>query len=103
MPDRRRRGAHEDRGASGARGEARPLAARPPDRIFTALRAARGQMAEARQLAQRRGAPAAMVGTVRGLERAAEPAALACRSMVRADALSQCTAGAVGRVLCRYR
>ena len=40
MPDRRRHGAHEDRGAGGARRQARPLAARPADRIPAALCAA---------------------------------------------------------------
>ena len=42
MPDRRRHGAHEDRGAGGARGEARALAARPAGRISAALRAVGG-------------------------------------------------------------
>ena len=39
MPDRRRHGADEDRGAGGARGEARPVAARPAGRLSAALRA----------------------------------------------------------------
>ncbi len=46
MPDRRRHGAHEDRGAGGARRETRPVAARPAGRLSAALRAVR-----------RRGAP----------------------------------------------
>ena len=37
MPDRRRHGAHEDRGAGGARRQARPLAARPAGRLSAAL------------------------------------------------------------------
>ena len=40
MPDRRRHGAHEDRGAGGARGQARPVAARPAGRLSAALCAA---------------------------------------------------------------
>src|SRR5262249_38955980 len=58
-------------------------------------------MAEARQSAQRRGAPAAMVRAIRGLERAAEPAALASRCMARADAYFERIARGVGRVFCR--
>ena len=42
MPDRRRHGAHEDRGAGGARQETRPLVARPAGRLSAALRALRG-------------------------------------------------------------
>ena len=37
MPDRRRHGAHEDRGAGRARRQARPLAARPAGRLPAAL------------------------------------------------------------------
>ena len=40
MPDRRRHGAHEDRGAGGAPRQARPLAARPAGRLSAALRSA---------------------------------------------------------------
>ena len=39
MPDRRRHGAHEDRGAGRARRQARALAARPAGRLSAALRA----------------------------------------------------------------
>ena len=40
MPDRRRHGAHEDRGAGGARREVRAVAARPAGRLSAALCAA---------------------------------------------------------------
>ncbi len=42
MPDRRRHGAHEDRGAGGTRGNPRPDAAQPPGRLAAALRPGRG-------------------------------------------------------------
>src|SRR5207253_11309750 len=84
MPDRCRHRAHEDRGASGAAGQAWALAARPTDWILASLRAARGQMAKTRQHAQRRAASAAMVGAIRGAERATRLAAMAFRRMARA-------------------
>ena len=75
-PDRRRHGAHEDRGAGRAGRQARALAARPAGRISAALCAARRQMARSRQPAQRPAAVAAMVGKIRRPERAAG----ACRA-----------------------
>ena len=52
MPDRRRHGAHEDRGAGRARREARALAARPAGRLAAALCADRGAAAVAVQSAR---------------------------------------------------
>ena len=52
MPDRRRHGAHEDRGAGGAREEARPVAARPAGRLAAALCADRRESAVAAEPAR---------------------------------------------------
>ena len=57
--------------------EARALAARPAGRLSAALCAACGAVAVAAQPARRRAAAAAVVGAIRGLQRAAQPAALA--------------------------
>ena len=70
VPDRRRHGAHEDRGAGGAGRQARALAARPAGRISAALCAARRALARSRQPAQRPAAAAAMVGNICRAERA---------------------------------
>ena len=102
VPDRRRHGAHEDRGAGGARRQARALAARPAGRISAALCAARRQMARSRQPAQRPAAVAAMVGKIRRPERAQEPAALAQRCVARAGASARRRQCARGRVLRRH-
>jgi FAD/FMN-containing dehydrogenase len=77
MPDRRRHGAHEDRGAGGARGEARHFIARSPRRLSAALCAVRGRVAEACQPAQRPAAPAGSLRDICGHEHAAGTAALA--------------------------
>ena len=52
MPDRRRHGAHEDRGAGGAHREARAFAARPAGRLSAALRAVGGAASGAVQPAR---------------------------------------------------
>ena len=52
MPDRRRHGAHEDRGAGRARGEVRAVAARPAGRLSAALCAVCGADAVAAELAR---------------------------------------------------
>ena len=67
MPDRRRHGAHEDRGAGGARRQARPLAARPAGRLSAALRALCRALAVAAQSARphpgaARGCPRSFAG-----------------------------------------
>src|SRR6266700_8189118 len=101
MPDRCRHRAHEDRGARVAPGQAWALAARPADRVLASLRAARGQMAKTCQYAQRRAAPATMVGAIRGAERATRLAAMAFRGMARAGERWRRRV-ASGRFLCRY-
>ena len=58
MSDRRRHGAHEDRGAGRARRQARPFAARPARRLSAALRRPCGKARPARQHAQRLAVPA---------------------------------------------
>ena len=65
MPDRRRHGAHEDRGAGGARRQARALAARPAGRLSAALCAVSPRSwPDCRQPARRQAAAAAMVGEI---------------------------------------
>ena len=102
MPDRRRHGADEDRGAGGARGEARPVAARPARRLSAALCAARGEMAAARQPAQRQAAPGAMVAEACRVQHAAQPAALADRLLPGNGALCRRAGRAAGRALRRH-
>ena len=100
MPDRRRHGENEDRGAGGSGGQARPSFARAADRISPALCAVRRPMAGTGQPAQRRAAPAAMVGAICRLERAAQPAALARRPVAGArarDWRARCPAGGILR------
>ena len=77
MPDRRRHGAHEDRGAGGARGQAWPLAARPAGRLSAALRALCRALAVARQSARPRSNVAQSVRAGRRLFGAAQPAEMA--------------------------
>ena len=83
MPDRRRHGAHEDRGAGGARRQAWPHAARPADRLSAALCAVRRRIARlANELANLRNDIPRLRGWSRAvcrLEREAQPAAVAPR------------------------
>ena len=88
MPDRRRHGAHEDRGAGGARGEVRPVAARPAGRLSAALRALCGEGAVAAELARHAARRGEVVGGDRGLQRAAFAAALALGYFLRRPASS---------------
>ena len=53
MPDRRRHGAHEDRGVAHAERKIRHVAARPPGRLSAALRAHGGEAVLAAQFARR--------------------------------------------------
>ena len=76
MPDRRRHGAHEDRGAGGARGEIRAVAARPAGRLSAALCALCGEAAVADEPARR----AARRGEVVGGDRRVQRAAHRCRN-----------------------
>ena len=71
MPDRRRHGAHEDRGAGRARRQARPVVARPADRLDAALCALCGDDAvgvqRARQVsAAREARPSSSRASARG-------------------------------------
>ncbi len=77
MPDRRRHGADEDRGAGGARGEIRAVAARPAGRLSAALRALCGEGAVAAESARRAAGRGEVVGGRGGLQRAALAAAMA--------------------------
>ena len=79
MPDRRRHGAHEDRGAGRARRQIRPVAARPPGRLSAALRRLRQQGAVAAQPARPAAGRGEPVGVDCRLQRAPHPAALAVR------------------------
>ena len=79
MPDRRRHGAHEDRGAGRARREARPVVARPADRLDAALCALCGDDAVGVQRARQVSAAREILGAARGLQHAAH----ACRSGAR--------------------
>ena len=83
MPDRRRHGAHEDRGAGRARQEARPLAARPAGRLAAALRAGSGAPALAVQQARRQRLAAPRFGELRWLFGAPHPAEMARRHLSR--------------------
>ena len=83
VPDRRRHGAHEDRGALRARRKARAVAARPPDRLPAALCAARGEVSGARQRARQVSMAQGVIRAPRGLERAPHAAAMARRCVRR--------------------
>ena len=83
MPDRRRHGAHEDRGAGGAREASRPHAARPAGRLAAALCALRGAAPVAVQSAQRQPVHARGGGKIRRLLAPAQPAAMAQRHFSR--------------------
>ena len=76
MPDRRRHGADEDRGAGRARRAARALAARPPGRLPAALCALRGALRRCSMRATRIPGAAVLSEALAGLQRAAH----ACRA-----------------------
>ena len=77
MPDRRRHGAHEDRGAGGARGQARALAARPAGRLSAALCALCGEAAVAVERARRMPGMARLSERVAGFSAQTQPAEMA--------------------------
>ena len=83
MPDRRRHGAHEDRGAVGPRQEARALTARPHRRLAAALCAARRTHAVARQSARPAAGGAHALAAHRRVQPTAQPAAVADRLVPR--------------------
>ena len=77
VPDRRRHGADEDRGAGGARGEIRPVAARPAGRLSAALCAVRRESAVADERARRTARIGGTVGAACRLQPAAKAATMA--------------------------
>src|SRR5439155_10406001 len=77
MPDRRRHGAHEDRGARRARRQIRALAARPPGRLSAALRALCGTRVVAHEPARSVAGGGAAIGGDCWLQRTTQLAALA--------------------------
>ena len=78
VPDRRRHGAHEDRGAGGARREARAFAARPAGRLSAALRGeGRAGTPGSPICATARRPCATSAGYLAGFARQAQPAAMA--------------------------
>src|SRR5580692_9266093 len=79
MPDRRRHGAHEDRGAGRAGEEIRALPARAHGRLSAALCAARRPAAMAPQSARWAAGRGSLFGTYRRIFRTAQPATLAQR------------------------
>ena len=83
MPDRRRHGAHEDRGAGGARGKARADPAQPPGRLPAALCAGGGAAAWLLNLRDLVPGRRRAVGKHRRILRAPHPAALAQRLVPR--------------------
>ena len=93
MPDRRRHGAHEDRGAGRARRKARPHAARPAGRLAAALRALRRAASVAVQSAQRQRRAAAGLRTVRRVFAPAQPAEMARRHLSGPLRLGLCRGG----------
>ena len=83
MPDRRRHGADEDRGAGGARGEARSVAARPAGGISAALRALCGEAVMADEFARRAAGCGEIVGGCCRFQRKALAAEMAIRCFRR--------------------
>ena len=86
MPDRRRHGQDEDRGAGRARGETRPFAARPAGRLSAALCGSRVPLRPARQLAQPQSAAARAVREICRHQREARPARVPPRRVQAPDA-----------------
>ena len=74
MPDRRRHGQDEDRGAGRARRKARPVAARPAGRLSAALCGSGIALRPARQSAQQQSVAAKAVREIRRHQRAARVA-----------------------------
>ncbi len=85
MPDRRRHGAHEDRGDGGARRAVRLLAARSADRLAAALCALRRENAVAAQCTQHDAGRGLAVGGDRGIFGAAQLADMAAGCVSRFD------------------
>ena len=79
MPDRRRHGQDEDRGAGRARRQARAFAARPAGRLSAALCRPGVALRPARQSAQQQPAAAQAVRKIRRHQRAARAAGMAAR------------------------
>ncbi len=79
MPDRRRHGQDEDRGAGGAGGQARAFAARPAGGLSPALCGAGLALRPARQSSQPQPAVAKAVREIRRHQRAARAAGMAAR------------------------
>ena len=100
MPDRRRHGAHEDRGAGRARREAWAVVARPADRLDAALCALCGDDAVGVQCARQVSAAREAVRAARRLQHAAHAAAVAQGCVRRIPAATARGARASARSSC---